>query len=58
VCRPALAGSVFFEKLGQTGYLLHRPALAGSESRASSSCLVAEIGHKNPQIQKKYEKLG
>jgi hypothetical protein len=30
-----------------------RPALAGSENFANSSSLVAEIGHKNPQIRKK-----
>jgi hypothetical protein len=51
--RPALASLVFFEKLGQTGYLLCRSALAGSGNFTSSSSLVAEIGHKNPQIQKK-----
>jgi hypothetical protein len=44
---------VFFEKLGQTSYLLRRPALAGSGIFASSSSLVVEIGHKNPQIREK-----
>jgi hypothetical protein len=72
VSRLALAGSVFFEKTGQAGYLLHRPAIcckgrlfvaqAGysriGHFRASSSSLVAEIGHKNPQIRKNSEELG
>jgi hypothetical protein len=58
---PALAGvqigfsqfGVFRETWTDQLFAARRPALAGSGFCANSSSLVAEIGHKNPQIRKK-----